>query len=147
MDTRISQIERELSAHTVILERYDSNLEKLIEVSANISKLLAVNDMRVETAEKSLDKLELIIEKQRTDFDTKLEKITDASTAVEATLKSQMNTHYKEICKKIDMFQKDFDDYAEKQDTKIAGIERWIWLAVGGATVLGFLANMVIGIV
>lgn len=113
-----------------IVEKLDVSIDKLTEVSNNVSRLLAVHDTRINTIEKDTVRNEDDIR----DIHTKMDNIA------------------KEINKKLDQsMQNSADGHAKIQaaieeklkgiDARVRVLEVWRWLVIGGALAIGYLVN------
>lgn len=110
------------------LEIKQSKLEdaitKLTEISADLNKMIAVHELRLSHQEKTMDSLELILEKRRDELDDREKDIYD--------------TIEKEDKKIIDKINESHD----KLSKKISDLERMMWVYGGGFAVAAFiLAN------
>lgn len=113
-----------------IVEKLDVSIDKLTEVSNNVSRLLAVHDTRINVIEKDTVRNEDDIR----DIHVKMDNIA------------------KEINKKLDQsMQNSADGHAKIQaaieeklkgiDARVRVLEVWRWLVIGGALAIGYLVN------
>jgi hypothetical protein len=113
-----------------IVEKLDLSIDKLTEVSNNVSKLLAVHDTRLNVIEKDTVRNEDDIR----DIHVKMDNIT------------------KEICRKIDQsmansvegharIQAAIEEKLQGIDARVKVLEVWRWLVIGGALAIGYLVN------
>lgn len=101
-----------------LVERLDVAIEKLTEVSANISQLLAVQGSRLEYQQKFLEDLAEANDLRHKEFDRKLEvKLTELDN--------------------------DIGNVKTKLNERIQAVEKWMWLVSGGAAVIGFLISKI----
>lgn len=116
-----------------VVTRFDSAFEKLTEVSQTVSKILAVQESRMESQETRAKELQMALEARRAEVDEKIEKINNAIDKTETDLKTYVGTIRKEI----------FAHHAEMKKS-ISKIEKWMWTVVGGATTIIVLIGLVI---
>lgn len=116
-DSIIVDIQRRVERMDVMLERLDTSIEKLTEVSQSISKLLAVHEEKLGQQEKINANFTSILEQRRMEMDKKIEGI------------------WNEI---KDIRQEQTKQY-EKLNQKFTKIEKFIWTIGGGGAVLAFL--------
>lgn len=126
----IVDLKKEVSTISVIVSRMDATIEKLTEVSSNVSKILAVQTERVEQTTKTQDKIVDMIEKRREETNKDLEKIYD--------IMSEDKDRVAEEIKKLRDEQK---TQHEKIDSKISKIEKMMWLYMGGFSVIVFIIS------
>jgi hemerythrin superfamily protein len=106
-----------------LVDRLDVTIEKLTEVSTTVSQLLAVQGNRLDFQEKVAAKLEDLIEKRRVETET---MIKDLHKKIEDGQKTSSDQHAS--------MNKDIVD-------RIGKIEKFVWLSLGGGTVIGFILS------
>ena len=127
-----------------VVERIDTSIEKLTEVSNSIGKLLAVHDERINTLEKVHNRQENDIRDLHSRISTISREICEKLDEVEGALENQIKDHSNNSERMHKELKNDLDNKLKNLDDRINLLERWRWLILGGASVLGFLANMVI---
>ena len=105
-------------------------IERLTEISADLSKMVAVHEHRITQQEKTADFLSDTIEKRREEFDEKLKDAYD-------TMRAQDN----EILNQIVDLKKENTEQFKKLSEKISQMERYIWTAIGGGIALSWLLS------
>ena len=113
--------------------KIDDAIQRLAVVAADLSRMLAVQEQRLTQQEKASDNVMEMVEKRRVEYD---EKISD----VYKTMREEDNTILAEIKKS----REDSSSQHKKLDEKIANIEKMIWMACGGGTVIGFLISLAV---
>lgn len=117
--------QKDMAQVGTLVDRLDVTIEKLTEVSTTVSQLLAVQGNRLDFQEKVAAKLEDLIEKRRVETETMI----------------------KDLHKKIDDGQKASTDQhaAINKDIidRIGKIEKFVWVSLGGGTVVGFILSRV----
>ena len=123
MANDVEQLER-------IVEKLDNSIDKLTEVSANISKLLAVQEQRMNNLEKDTDQNQDDIRH----IYNKLDNMTrDLSAKIDQSMTNSKEGH--------ERIQKSIDEKLERYDDRIKALEIWRWLIGGGAVVAIWFAN------
>ena len=123
MATDVEQLER-------IVEKLDSSIDKLTEVSSNISKLLAVQEQRMNTIEKDTDQNQDDIRH----IYMKMDQVSrDLCAKIDQSMESSKIGHA--------AIQKSIDDKLQRYDDRIKALEIWRWLIGGGAVVAIWFAN------
>ena len=102
-------------------ERLDDAITRLTDISAGIKSMLAVHEEKIRRVDTSQDDLFSILEERRREWELDLEK-----------LHSRISTQSRELREAIDQVQ-------NKLDSRVGILERWRWLIIGGAILLGFI--------
>lgn len=134
LDIDVKSLER-------IVTKLDDSIEKLTEVSGNISKLLAVHEERMNNIEKSTDRNEddiRDIHDKIHDFARELVKKIDQ---VELNIETKLASNQLNSNEGHDKIQRVFDLKMEEINKRLTALEAWRWLVIGGAVVVGWLIN------
>ena len=127
-----------------VVERIDTSIEKLTEVSNSIGKLLAVHDERINQLEKVHNRQEDDIRDIYSRITVTSKEICDKLDSVEDSLEGKMKEHSNNSEKLHKELKVDLDGRLKTIDDRIGILERWRWLILGGATVLGFLLEKIV---
>lgn len=112
------------------LDRIEQTLEKLADIQIDLTKMLAVHEQRIQVSEKNVTSIEIILERRREEADIKLKEVYD-------TMRSEDKNIIVEIHKCKDKSTEEHL-YLTK---KIAALEKYIWMYIGGFTVVTFVVT------
>lgn len=113
-------------------DRIEAAIEKLTDVSVELKQMLAVHEQRIAQQEKNSNDLQVVVEKRRDELDTKLKDVYD-------TMREQDNI----VCEEIKKLRKESTEQHNILSSKIAQLEKFIWMAIGGGMVITwFLTNL-----
>ena len=110
------------------LDRIEQTLEKLADIQIDLTKMLAVHEQRIQVSEKNVNSLEIILERRREESDTKLKDVYDT-----------MRNEDKNIINEIHKLRDKATEEHLQLTTKIASLEKYIWMYIGGFTVVTFV--------
>jgi hypothetical protein len=110
--------------------RLETAIERLTEISSDLSKMVAVHEHRISQQEKASESLSDTIEKRREEFDTKLGDVYN-------TMREQDN----EILNQIVDMKKENAEQFKKLNEKISQMEKYIWMAIGGAFTVSLILS------
>jgi len=113
-----------------IVSKLQDNIDKLTEVSANISKLLAVQEQKLSTVEKDTERNQDDI---RHIYARISEVAKELSEKIDESMENSTSGHAK--------IQESLDKKLESYDSRIKALEMWRWLVIGGAMVIGWIIN------
>lgn len=155
--SRLIEVEKKVAATEVLVSKFDSALDKISEVSLNVSKLLAVHEQRLETQE------EHARNSKAADQD-----LHSRISSTEQRLRQEMTDGQKEILGEIKNLRSDVeelgDELSDKHDTlrteletsvttkvdavstRVTKLERLAWIVIGATTILGFLIAQGVGL-
>ena len=109
------------------LDRIESAIERLTDISSDLKSMIAVQEQRITQHEKKAEVIEIKLEKRREELDQKLKDVYD-------TIRSQDIS----ILAELKAVREEHNKHYECLNQKITAIQRYIWMAIGGGTVLGY---------
>ena len=104
-------------------QRLDDAITRLTDISAGIKSMLAVHEEKLRRVDTSQDDLFSILEDRRREWETDLKD-----------LHSRISTQSRDLREAI-------DQVTNRLDSRVGVLERWRWLIIGGAILLGFIAQ------
>jgi len=123
MASEIESLER-------IVEKLDQSIDKLTEVSNNISKLLAVHDTRINIIEKDTVRNEDDIR----DIHVKMDNIAkEINKKLDQSMANSVEGHAK--------IQAAIEEKLKGIDARVKVLEVWRWVVIGAALVIGWFIN------
>jgi hypothetical protein len=113
-----------------IVEKLDLSIDKLTEVSNNVSKLLAVHDTRLNIIEKDTVRNEDDIR----DIHVKIDNLAkEINSKLDQSMANSVEGHAK--------IQAAIEEKLQGIDARVKVLEVWRWLVIGGAVAIGYLVN------
>ena len=127
----------------VLVDRIDVTIEKLTEVSKNISELLAVQANRLEFQEKITQQLSVLMEKRRDESEENIRYLREEMEKVEKDLNKVLDEKYHDILDEIKSIRDDNSKQHQQMQDKFSQFERWMWMVSGGAVIIAFLLSKI----
>lgn len=137
----VSYLQQDMAKVGLLVDRLDTTIDKLTEVSSNISQLLAVHENKLSTLELLSKNITDMVEKRRIETEDKLQQLHARISSGEKELAEKIDLQYDEILEEIKEMRKESADQHSKLSARITAMEKWMWIIVGGAIVVGFLIN------
>lgn len=129
----VTSLQKDMTQVNTIVDKLELTIEKLTDVSSNVSRLLAVHETRIENNERTGSQLANLIEKNKESIDNELKNINNKISLTEKELREDIEERNEEVMTKLGTLSKDLQT-----------LQRWIWLVSGGGAVIGFiLANFI----
>jgi hypothetical protein len=108
--------------------RIEDAIERLTEISADLNKMLAVQEQRLSQQEKTVGVIEEMVERRREEYDKKLQNVYDV-----------MNREDNKILDELEEMRKEQKDHNKAMTDKMTALEKIIWMYLGGFSVLIFM--------
>lgn len=110
--------------------RIEDAIERLTEISADLNKMLAVQEQRLSQQERSMGNIEDMVEKRREEYDKKLQNVYDV-----------MRVEDTKILDELEKMRKEQKDQHKALSDKMTSVEKIIWTYLGGFSVIIFLIS------
>jgi len=121
LQSEVSELRSNVEYNKLLVERLDRAIEKISEVSGNISKLLAVHETRIENQDENIGVVHKRISELRDELSHTMERNYDSIVSEFRAMK----------------------DIFHKHEKRIAMLEKWKYGVVLSAGVIGFLLSKV----
>lgn len=139
----IDNLKNDMAKIGILVDRLDVTIEKLTEVSTNVSQLLAIQGSRLEFQEKLQEKLQDTLEKRRQETDAAIVKLHEKVDTVQKDTGLSIEKSKTNILTEISDIKNIITKQHESENERITKIETWMWLIMGGSVVLAFILNKI----
>ena len=106
--------------------KIDEAIQRLAGVAADVSKMLAVHEQKINYHEKSIDNIIASVEKRREEIDNRFKEIHD-------DLRTELQTN--RINSKAQH---------DEQNIKIEALQKYIWMAMGVVSVASWVIPIIV---
>ena len=141
--TNVAMLQRDVAQFNKLVDRIDTTIQKLTEVSSNVSKLLAVQDNRIMSQEKLTSQFERMFEKRKEETDDNVKQINDKIDTVESTLYKEVETNHDKVILKLESLSQEIKNQNTSTNDRISKIEKWMWTGAGILMVITILVDKV----
>lgn len=132
----IYAVKAQMSSLSNLIDRLDTTIEKLTEVSSNISQLLAVQSNRLEHLEKMSADLS-------SEIDSNDRNVQGQINHLEKEIYKEIETSHNILLSEIKQMKESNQKQLDSLNEKLAFVERWMWIVSGGAAVVGFILSKI----
>jgi len=137
----VSGLNQDMAKVGTLVDRLDTTIIKLADISANVSQLLAVHESKL-TAQEIVTKQTVdLIEKRRVETDDKIQLVHGRISSGEKELTEKIDNQYDDIMNELKDMRKESTEQHEKLSGRITTMEKWMWTVMGGAIVVGSLIS------
>jgi len=142
----IAGLNQDMAKVGTLVERLDTTIIKLADISANVSQLLAVHESKL-TAQEIITKQTVdLVEKRRIETEEKLQLIHARISSGEKELATKIDDQYDDIMTELKEMRKESTDQHTKLSARITTMEKWMWTVMGGSFVIGGLIGILVKI-
>ena len=134
LETEVELLKKELHNQKKIHDRLDVAIEKLTDVSNSIHRMLAVHEEKLTRQEEAIIDAEQKIEIRRAELSKQIDE-----------LHSRITTNTKELmileASQHEKHSKEIKRLSDNINNRVGVLEKWRWLIIGGAIIVGFILN------
>lgn len=142
-------VETKVAVMEDAISRYEEAIAKLVEVSQDLKQMLAVHEIRLQERERMEFTLKTEMEKENNIIHGRINNLSrdtkkELDTQYESILKTlkEMREENNEHHKKVEQKLTDYSTHElEPLKSRIGVLERWRWIILGGAIVVGAILS------
>jgi phenylalanyl-tRNA synthetase alpha subunit len=126
-----------------LVDRLDTTIDKLTEVSTSLSHLMAVHEAKLTAQEIVMKQTTDLVEKRRVEVEDKMQQIHARISSGEKELGAKIEDQYDELMSEIKDMRAESSVYRSTLSDRITAMEKWHWLIIGGSIIVGVIINQV----
>ena len=139
----VTYLQTDMAKVGTLVDRLDVTIDKLTEVSTSLSHLLAVHETKL-TAQEILSKNTAdLVEKRRVEMEDKVQQLHARISSGERELSEKIDKQYDDIIDELKEMRKESAAQHAELNARITTMEKWMWVIVGGAIVVGVLLDKI----
>jgi hypothetical protein len=139
----VSGLNQDMAKVGTLVDRLDTTIIKLADISANVSQLLAVHESKLSAQEIITKQTVDLIEKRRIETDEKIQLVHGRISSGEKELTEKIDNQYDDIMSELKEMRNESTEQHNKLSGRITTMEKWMWTVMGGAIVVGSLIGFV----
>jgi len=140
----VSYLQQDMAKVGMLVDRLDTTIDKLADISNNVSNLLAVHETKLSAQEIITKQTTDLVEKRRVETDEKLQTIHARISSGEKELADKIDTQYDEIMTELKEMRRESTEQHNKLSSRITTMEKWMWTVIGGSAAVGGLITIAI---
>jgi septation ring formation regulator EzrA len=139
----VSYLNRDMAVVNTLVGRLDMTIDKLTDISSNVSNLLAVHETKLTSQEIISKQLSDLVEARRVETDDKVQLLHERISSGERELKESIDEQYDELMKEIKEMRAESAAQHTTLSDRITAMEKWMWTVIGGAAIVGGIIALV----
>jgi chromosome segregation ATPase len=135
--TDVEILKRDMHQLNGLFARLDVTIEKLSEVSSNLTRMIAVHENRLEKQEEADKHLNSMIEL----LFAKVEERRREVDTIKDDFRKEISHLHNDIMVEMKEIKTCTTNYHTELNNRVTAIERWKWMMMGGGAIIGFIAS------
>lgn len=141
--TDVSYLHKDMAVVSKLVERLDTTIDKLTDISNNVSNLLAVHETKLSSQEIITKQISELVEARRVETDDKIQILHERISSGERELKASIDDQYDELMKEIKEMRAESTVQHNTLSDRITTMEKWMWTVLGGSAIVGGIIALV----
>lgn len=139
LKTDVEIIKRDINAIQMFSGKIDDAIEKMVEVSNSITKMLIMHENKLQNHDQQIDGIKTSLSERKSDFEKQVELLHKRITDMKDENHAEREKYHKEILDAL----KEIADLNKALDSRVTTLEQWKWYVMGGAAAVGFILSQV----
>ncbi len=145
MDQRveIELLKKDISIMASLCEKFDTTIDKMQEIAANLSKMVSLQEQRLENQEQTTKEMQSVLEMRRIEHNNDIKELHSRITNVNKELSDKIEETEKTILQELQEIRKEIKDSHNKENVedkslmkRLEQIEAWKYMLMGGIAVI-----------
>lgn len=139
----VSYLQKDMAVVGTLVDRLDTTIDKLTDISNNVSNLLAVHETKLTAQEILAKNTADLVEKRRVETEDKVQTLHARISSGEKELGEKIDSQYDELMKEIKEMRSESNKQHETLSSRITTMEKLIWVVLGAAIVVGVIIDKI----
>ena len=139
----MSHLRKDMAVVGALVDRLDTTIDKLTDISNSVSSLLAVHETKLSAQEIISKQLSDLVETRRVETDDKIQILHERISSGELELKQNIDKQYDELMTEIKEMRAESAAQHTTLSDRITAMEKWMWLVIGGSVIVGGLITLI----
>ena len=139
----MSYLRKDMAVVGALVDRLDTTIDKLTDISNSVSSLLAVHETKLTSQEIISKQLADLVEARRVETDDKIQILHERISSGERELKTSIDDQYDELMKEIKEMRAESTVQHNTLSDRITTMEKWMWTVIGGSAIVGGLITLI----
>ena len=139
----VSYLNRDMAVVNTLVGRLDMTIDKLTDISSNVSNLLAVHETKLTSQEIISKQLTDLVEARRVETDDKVQLLHERISSGERELKVNIDQQYDELMTEIKEMRAESAAQHTTLSDRITAMEKWMWTVIGGSAIVGGIIALI----
>lgn len=142
----IELLKKDVSVVTALLGKFDTTIEKMQEIATSLSRMVSLQEQRIETQEEVTREVQSVLEMRRQEHNADIKDLHSRITTVNRELTEKIADTENKILEELKALREEIKKEKTSVATKISQIEMWKWMVMGAIALGGWLLGQAVNI-
>lgn len=139
----MSHLRKDMAVVGALVDRLDTTIDKLTDISNSVSSLLAVHETKLSAQEIISKQLSDLVEARRVETDDKIQILHERISSGEREIKQNIDKQYDELMTEIKEMRAESAAQHTTLSERITAMEKWMWTVIGGSAIVGGIITLI----
>ena len=132
----VELLKKDVTMISSLCSKFDTTIDKMQEIASNLSRMVSLQEQRIEVQEKITQEVQGVLEKRRLEHVEDTKELHSRITTVNRELTQKIEDSEKRILAELHSMREELRKDDRTFGEKLAGIESWKYMMVGGLMVI-----------
>lgn len=137
----IELLKKDVVTMSALLEKFDTTIDKMQEIASNLSRMVSLQEQRLENQEKVTAEVQSIIEMRRIEHNNNIKEVYNRINTVNKELTDKIEDTEKTILAELQKLRDDLNKKNEGFGARLGQIEMWKYGVAAVIAVVIFLVG------
>ena len=142
----IELLKKDVSVVTALLGKFDTTIEKMQEIASNLSRMVSLQEQRIETQEEVTKEVQSVLEMRRLEHNSDIKDLHSRITTVNRELTEKIADTESKILEELKALREEIKKEKTSVTTRLSQIEMWKWMVMGAIALGGWLLGQAVNI-
>lgn len=143
MDNRIEieLLKKDVTTMSALLEKFDTTIDKMQEIASSLSRMVSLQEQRLENQEKITSEVQSILEMRRLEHNNNIKDIYNRINTVNKELTDKIEDTEQAILRELQAIRQKLDSDKHTFGSRLAQIETWKYMVIGALLIVSFIVG------
>lgn len=121
----IELLKKDVTTMSALLSKFDTTIDKMQEIASSLSRMVSLQEQRLETQEKTTSEMQSILEMRRQEHNNNIKDVYNRINTVNKELTDKIEDTEKAILSELQKLRDDLTKKDEGIGTRLGQIETW----------------------
>lgn len=137
----IELLKKDVTTMSALLSKFDTTIDKMQEIASSLSRMVSLQEQRLETQEKTTSEMQSILEMRRQEHNNNIKDVYNRINTVNKELTDKIEDTEKAILEELQKLRSELTKNDEGIGTRLGQIETWKYAVILVIVVVAWFAG------
>jgi hypothetical protein len=139
----IELLKKDVTVITNLFNKFDVTIDKLQEIASTLSKMVSIQEQRIEAQENITKEIQNTLEQRRMEHNTDIKELHTRISAVNSELTGKIEESEKAILSELKRLREELSGEKVSLLDRLSAVEGWKWMLTGVFAVVVWLLTRI----